>query len=69
VLSRAFWQTLWVAFISLIATLGIGLAIVAGATLAQGNIAGTITAVLLAGACGVLCVLADETRRETNSWP
>jgi hypothetical protein len=67
-LSRAFWQTFWVAFISLLGALGIALAMVAGATLALRDFPAAITAVALAGACGALCVLADEARRETASW-
>lgn len=49
--------------------LGIGLAMVAGATLATGDTPVAITAAILSGACGVLCVLADETRRESAFWP
>jgi hypothetical protein len=67
-LSRAFWQTFWAMFMALIGSLGIGLAIVAGAKLAAGDYPSVVAAVVMAGACGYLCVLAEETRRETTSW-
>jgi hypothetical protein len=67
-LSRTFWQTFWAAFMALIGSLGIALAMVAGAKLAVGDYASVFAAVVMSGACGFLCVLADETRRETASW-
>jgi len=67
-LSSAFWQTFWIAFISLIGALGIALAMVAGAELATHDYASVVAAVFMAAGCGALCIMADEARRETASW-
>lgn len=66
-LSSTFWQTFWIAFISMIGALGIALAMVAGAELAMHDYASVAAAVFMAGGCGALCVMADEARRETVS--
>jgi hypothetical protein len=66
-LNSTFWQTFWLVFISMIASLGIALAMVAGAELAVGDYASVVAAVFMAAACGALCIMADEARRETVS--
>jgi hypothetical protein len=66
-LNSVFWQTFWLVFISLIGMLGLALAMVAGAELAVGDYPSVAAAVFMAGACGALCIMADETRRETVS--
>ncbi len=66
-LPAMFFRLFWLVFIALIGMLGLGLAALAGALLAQRNLPSAVAACVLTAACALLCGLAEDARRSLPS--